>query len=106
MPTPRVVSKGDGSVMPRRQPRPLSRWPPPRTSRYDLTSTSRHDVMTGITPDVTPDTTRTQQLPSQHSPTPDWPSLTLGPAGVTSQAGREDSRDRPADMPMRQSPNI
>ncbi|EFX64411.1 hypothetical protein DAPPUDRAFT_266466 [Daphnia pulex] len=64
---------------------PPSRWPPPRTPRYGVTPTSSHDVMTGITPDVTPDTTRTQQLPSQHSSLPSWPSLTLGPAGVTTQ---------------------
>ncbi|EFX78908.1 hypothetical protein DAPPUDRAFT_245641 [Daphnia pulex] len=61
----------------------------PRTSRrrHAMTSppTSRHQ------------TTRTQQLPSQHSSRPDWPSLTLGPAGVTTQTDQEDSPDRPKD---------
>jgi hypothetical protein len=40
LPTPRVVSKGDGSVMPRRQPRPFQDGR--RQGRHAMTSHRRH----------------------------------------------------------------
>ncbi|EFX81237.1 hypothetical protein DAPPUDRAFT_242673 [Daphnia pulex] len=64
MPTPRVVSKGDGSVMPRRQPRPFKMAAAKDVT--PMTSRRRHDQHHADAPSTASPRRHVGEAPGQH----------------------------------------
>jgi hypothetical protein len=94
LPTPGVASKRDDNVMPRG-----AYWPRLPSDGYHHSIRHANDVTLGR--HDRHHTRRhaghqaTRQLLSQHLPTPGWPSLTLGPAGVATRTGHHTADSAP-----------